>query len=260
MRILVINPNTTQAMTDDIGMMARKYARPDTEIVAISPSYGPRSIEGHFEDYIAAAATVEEVAKNKDDYDAFIIACYGDPGLYACREVTDKPVIGIAEASMHMATFVGHKFTVVSVIPRVKPLLDDLVRHVGLESKCASVRCTNLTVLEIEADPERAVVELIEESRKAVAEDGAEAICLGCAGMGPLDKRIQEAVGVPVLDGTVCAVKMAESLYDYGMFTSKVAAFAWPEKKELVGCSAVLQSVCNGTEHVAQVKAEAVSA
>jgi len=249
MKILVINPNTTQAMTDDIGIMARKYARPDTEIVAISPSYGPRSIEVHFEDYIAAAATVEEVAKNKDDYDAFIIACYGDPGLYACREVTDKPVIGIAEASMHLATFVAHSFSIVSVIPRVKPLLLDLVRDVGLESKCASVRCTNLTVLEIEADPERAVVELIEESKKAVAEDGAEAICLGCAGMGPLDRRIQDAVGVPVLDGTVSAVKMAESLYDYGLKTSKVAAFAWPEKKELVGCSPALQSVCNGSSN-----------
>ena len=248
MRILVINPNTTQAMTDDIGMMARKYARPDTEIVAISPRYGPRSIEGHFEEYIAAAATVEEVARHRDEFDAFVIACYGDPGLFACREITEKPVIGIAEASMHFATFLGHKFSIVTVIPRVKPLLDDLVRFVGLESKCASVRCTNLTVLEIEEDPERAVRELIAESKKAVQEDGAEVICLGCAGMGPLDRQIQEAVGVPVLDGTVCAVKLAEALYDYGLTTSKVAAFAWPERKELVGCSSILQAVCGPPE------------
>jgi allantoin racemase len=245
MRILVINPNTTQAMTDDIAQMARTYARPGTEIVALSPAYGPRSIEGHFEDYIAAAATVEVVAKHRTDFDAFVIACYGDPGLFACREVTDKPVIGIAEASMHMACFVAHSFSVVSVIPRVKPLLQDLVRNIGLDSKCASVRCTNLTVLEIEAEPERAVIELIAESKRAIAEDGAEAICLGCAGMGPLDKRIQEAVGVPVIDGTVAAIKMAESLFDYKLMTSKVAAFAWPERKEMVGCSAILQSVCS---------------
>ncbi len=246
MRILVINPNTTQAMTDDIGRMARKYARPDTEIVALSPPYGPRSIEGHFEDYIAAVATVEEVAKNKDDYDAFIIACYGDPGLYACREITEKPVIGIAEASMRMAPFIAHNFSIVTVMPRVKPLLEDLVRSVGMESRCASIRCTNLTVLEIEEDPERAVKELIVESKRAVAEDGAESILLGCAGMGPLDERIQAAVRVPVLDGTVCAVKIAESLYDYGQLTSKVAAFAWPEPKELVACSAVLQVAASG--------------
>jgi len=246
MRILVINPNTTQAMTDDIGRMARKYAGPETEIVAISPAYGPRSIEGHFEDYIAAVATVEEVAKNADEYDAFVIACYGDPGLYACREVTDKPVIGIAEASMRMAPFIAHNFSIVTVMPRVKPLLEDLVRTVGMESRCASIRCTNLTVLEIEEEPERAVRELIAESRKAVAEDGAESILLGCAGMGPLDERIKAAVRVPVLDGTVCAVKIAESLYDYGQFTSKVAAFAWPEPKELVACSAVLQAAAGG--------------
>jgi allantoin racemase len=247
MKILVINGNTSDAMTEDIGMVARMYARPDTEITAISPSFGPRSIEGHFEEYIAAAAVIEEVAKHRDEYDAFILACYSDPGLYACREITDKPVLGIAESSMHLASMLGHKFTIVSVLPRVKPLLENLVRQVGLESKCASVRCTDLTVLEIEEDPDRAVRELTEEARRAVAEDGAEVICLGCAGMGPLDKRIQEAVGAPVLDGTVSAVKMAEALYDYGLTTSKVAAFAWPEKKEFVNVSPIIQEVANAT-------------
>ena len=245
MQILVINPNTTQAMTDAIGEMARKYAQASTEIVAVSPSYGPRSIEGHFEEYIGATATVEEVAQNRDKYDAFVIACYGDPGLYACREITDKPVIGCAEASMHVASFVGHKFSIVTIISRVKPLLEDLVKHVGLESKCASIRCSALSVLDIEADPTRAETELITQSKLAIEEDGAEAICLGCAGMGPLDKSVQEAVGVPVIDGVVSAVKMAEVIHDYGLSTSKVAAFAWPEKKELVGCSAALQAMCS---------------
>lgn len=246
MRILVINPNTTQAMTEDIGRMARKFARPDTEIVAESPSSGPRSIEGHFEDYIAAAATVEHVAKNRNDYDAFVIACYGDPGLYACREITDKPVIGIAEASVRMSAFIAHNYSIVTVLPRVRPLLADLVRSIGMESRCASIRCCNLTVLEIEEDPKRAVIELINESRKAVEHDHAESILLGCAGMGPLDEEIQAAVHVPVLDGTVCAVKIAEGLYDYRQFTSKLAAFAWPEPKEMVACSVILQEAAKG--------------
>ncbi len=246
MRILVINPNTTQAMTDDIGRQARKYARPDTEIVAVSPPYGPRSIEGHFEDYIAAAATVELVAQERDAYDAFVIACYGDPGLYACREVTEKPVIGIAEASIRMSAFLAHNYSIVTVLPRVRPLLQDLVRSVGMEARCASIRCCNLTVLEIEEDPRRAVVELIRESKKAVEEDHAESILLGCAGMGQLDEEIYDAVHVPVLDGTVCAVKIAEGLYDYKQFTSKKAAFAWPEPKELVACSAILQEAAKG--------------
>lgn len=247
MKILVINGNTSKEMTDDIGMVARKYARADTEVNTICPDYGPRSIEGHFEEYIASVAVVETIAKHKHEYDAFIIACYSDPGLYACREITDKPVLGIAESSMHLASILGHKFSIVTIMPRVKPMLENLVSFVGLESKCASIRCTDLTVLEIEENPERAVEELIVAAKKAIAEDGAEVICLGCAGMGLLDKRIQDAVGVPVLDGTVSAVKLAEVLYDYGLLTSKAAAFAWPEKKELVGCSPILQSVCDGS-------------
>ena len=151
--------------------------------------------------------------------------------------------MGIGEASMHMACFVGHKFSVVTVIPRIKPLLEDLVKQLGLTSKCASIRATNLSVLEIEKDPERAVTEMINEAKLAIENDGAEAICLGCAGMGPLDLRVQEAIGVPVFDGTVSAVKVAEGLVTYGKNTSKVGAYSWPEKKELVGCSKILKSI-----------------
>ena len=241
MRLLVINPNTTPTMTEDIGRTARKYARHGTEVVAINPPYGPRSIEGHFEESVAAAATVEEVIKNRDAYDAFIIACYGDPGLYACREVTDKPVVGIAEASMRLSAFVAHSFSIVSVMPRVKPLLEDLVRLVGMEARCASIRCLELSVLGIDDDPERAVRGMIDQARAAVEEDGAESILLGCAGMGPLEERMRAELDVPVLDGVVCAVKIAEALHDCQLSTSKIAAFAWPEAKEMVGGSEVLQ-------------------
>jgi allantoin racemase len=243
MKILVINPNTTLDMTHSIGEMASKYCNSDTKITAISPEWGPRSIEGHFEEYLSALATVETVAKYKNDYDAFIIACYGDPGVSACREITDKPVIGIGEASMHMACFVGHKFSIVTVIPRIKPLLEDLVNQLGLAAKCASIRATNLSVLEIEQDPERAVNEMINEAKLAIQNDGAEAICLGCAGMGPLDLKVQDAIGIPVFDGTVSALKVAEGLVTYGKKTSKIGAYSWPEKKELVGCSSILKSI-----------------
>jgi len=243
MKILVINPNTTQSMTDSIHEMASKYANLGTEIISISPKWGPRSIEGHFEEYVSALATVETVVENKDKYDGFIVACYGDPGVAACREVTDKPVIGIAEASMRMSCFLGHKFSIVTVLPRIKPLLEDLVNQLGLTSKCASIRATPLSVLEIEHDPNRAIKEMINQSKIAISEDGAEVICLGCAGMGPLDETVQSAIGIPVLDGTVCAVKVLEGLITYKKKTSKSAAYSWPEKKELFMCSDILKSV-----------------
>lgn len=240
MRILVINPNTTQEMTDDIGRVARAAASPGTEIACVSPAGGPRSIEGFTDEVLAAYHTVDTVASTKGDYDAYVIACYGDPALSACREVVDVPVIGIAEASFHMAGLVAFKWSIVSVLPRVKPLLEELVHRNGMELKCASIRCTPLTVLEIEEDIDRAKRMMIEEGKKAVEEDGAEAILLGCAGLGPLDKAMQAQLNVPVFDGTACAVKLAEDLHTYGVTTAKVAAYLSPEKKELVACPANL--------------------
>jgi allantoin racemase len=234
MRFLIINPNTTEQMTDEIGEQARRYARTDVEIDEVSPSWGPRSIEGHYEEYIAAAATIEMVKERAGGYDGVIIACYGDPGLYAAREISPVPVVGIAEASMLMACTIAHKFSIVTILPRVQPMLEDLVRHNRMEDRCVSIRTTVLSVLDIERDPSLAEREITVEAKLAVEEDHAEAILLGCAGMGPLDKNIEPHVGVPVLDGVACAVKMLEGLVDYGITTSRVAAFKEPEPKEFL--------------------------
>jgi allantoin racemase len=233
-RILVVNPNTSEEMTRDIGEAARRYAQAGTDIDVTSPAFGPRSIEGHYEEEVAAVAMLETIRERAADYDGVVIACYGDPGLYAARELSPVPVVGIAEASMLMACNVAHSFSIVTVLPRVKPLLHDVVRRVGLESRCASIRTTPLSVLDCERDPTAAQREIVLAARAAVAEDGAEAICLGCAGMGPLDKAVQAEVGVPVLDGVACGVKMLEGLLDYGLTTSRVAAFRAPEPKEFV--------------------------
>ena len=234
MRILVINPNTSEEMTRDIGEAARRYARPGTEIETVCPEWGPRSIEGHYEDYVAAVASLEVVRERAADFDGVVIACFGDPGLAAAREISPVPVVGIAEAAMLTACTVAHRFSIVTVLPRVKPFLEDLVRYHGLESRCASIRTTPLSVLDCERDPSAAGREIVKASRLAIAEDGAEAICLGCAGMGPLDKLVQGELGVPVLDGTACAVKLLEGIVDYGLFTSRVAAYKEPEPKEFV--------------------------
>ena len=240
MRILVINPNTTQAMTDEIGHAARAVAAPTTEIDCTSPDGGPRSIEGFADETIAAYHTLETVARTQGQYDGYVIACFGDPGLYACREVSDVPVVGIAEAAMHTACLVAHRWSIVTVIPRVAPFIADAVQHAGLTEKCASLRCTPLAGLEIEQDIERTKRVIVDYARLAIEEDGAEAILLGCAGLGPIDKAMQEALGVPVLDGVACAVKLIEGLHAYGITTSKTKAFLAPEPKELVNCPGTL--------------------
>jgi allantoin racemase len=241
--LLVINPNTTQAMTDDIARSARAVAGPDTQITAISPKAGPRSIEGFTDEVLAAYHTVEAVAEARGKYDGIVIACYGDPAVAACREVADVPVVGIAEASFHMASLVAHRWSVVTVLPRALPLINETLHRAGLQHRCASVRSAPLTVLEIEADLDHAKRLITTEARKAIQEDYAEAILLGCAGMGPLDKVMQEELGVPVFDGTACAVKMLEGLLAYGVTTAKVNAYLRPEAKEVVGIPASLEPV-----------------
>jgi allantoin racemase len=242
-RILVINPNTTQAMTDAIGEAARTAAAPGTTIEATSPPGGPRSIEGFADETLAAYHVLDTVASTAGQYDGYVIACFGDPGLYAARELADVPVVGIAEAAMHLGSLVAHRWSVVTVIPRVEPMIEEAVARTSLLEKCASIRCLPLSVLEIEEDIERTKRLLLEEARAAITDDGAEAILLGCAGLGPIDKTMQEALGVPVLDGTGCAVKLVESLLGYGITTSKAKAFMAPEPKEVVGCSVAVTSV-----------------
>ena len=230
-------------MTDEIGKVAQAAAASGTEIECVSPEAGPRSIEGFTDEVLASYHTVDLVARTNGRYDGYVIACYGDPALAACRELTSVPVVGIAEASFHMASLVAHKWSIVTVLPRVKPLLEELVARNGMEHKCASIRCTPLTVLEIEEDIERTKRMMLDEARSAIADDGAEAVLLGCAGLGPIDKTMQEALGVPVFDGTACAVKLLEGLNQYGITTAKVAAYLAPEPKELVACPVSLADV-----------------
>ncbi|MGJ0203610.1 aspartate/glutamate racemase family protein [Leucobacter sp. gxy201] len=236
MRFLVINPNTSAGMTAAIAEECRKVAAPGTIIDAISPEYGPRSIETHTEDAIAAAATIDAVLKHREDgYDAIIVACFIDPALMAIREIVDVPVIGIAEAAAHLAALVAPRFSVVTVMRRLEHQIAATIDRSGLADRCASVRSIDLSVLGLEEDIDATLAAMEQESRRAIEEDGAEAILLGCAGLGPLDKELQARLGVPVLDGCGCAVKLAEACIGYGVSTSKVLSYSSPPAKEYVG-------------------------
>ncbi len=235
MKVLVLKPNTSSEMTASIDRVARQYARPGTEITSWNPDRGPLSIEGAFDRQIAVESSLEKVLKAKERFDSYIIACFGDPGLQAFREALDVNILGIAESAMLTACMLGHKFSVLSVLARSRPSAESLVRHYGLQDRCASVRATGLSVLEVHSNQKKLITRLTQEGKKAVEEDGAEVLLLGCAGMAGVDKIIQSALNVPVLDGVVCAVKLAESLYDYGLKTSKVGFFKTPEKKNYLG-------------------------
>ena len=245
MRILLINPNTSVSFTDKIRTIAGQAAAPGTEVVAVNPASGPRSIECIYDELLSAAGTLETAISHLHDFDAFVIACYSDhPTVYALREITDKPVLGIAEASMLTACMLGRKFSVVTTNREWEPLLEDAVSHYGLAERCASVRSTGMAVLALEnAAPEETDAQIIQAARQAVEEDGAEVICLGCAGMAGLDQKVAAAVGVPVVDGTVSALKLLEGLVATGMRTSKRLAYAQPKYKQLENLPEVLGQV-----------------
>ncbi len=243
MRLLMLNPNTTASFTSRILEIARQSAAPGTEIVALNPTSGPRSIESVYDELLSAQGTLELALANLDSCDALCIACYSDhPAVYALREITTRPVLGIAEASMVMACLVGWKFSVVTTNDAWVPLLTDAAKRYGLAERCASVRATGMPVLALEAgDAEQNFNAIVRQAQLALSEDGAEVICLGCAGMSGLDKRLEQAIGVPVLDGVACAVKLLEGLVGCGLTTSKKRTYAQPRSKELVNLPAVFQ-------------------
>jgi len=235
MRILFINPNTSESFTEKIQIVASQYALPTTQVTAKNPASGPRSIESIYDELLSSAGTLQLALAHLENFDAFVIACYSDhPTIYALREITEKPVLGIAEASMLMACMLGYKFSVVTTNDEWGPLLWDAVKHYGLAERCASVKTTGIPVLALESS-EQDTQSLIEQAAlKAIQEDGAEVICLGCAGMTGLDKYLEKSLGVPVVDGVVAALKLLEGLVGYGLHTSKRRAYAQPGRKELL--------------------------
>ena len=235
MRILVANVNTTSSMTDAIAASARSVASLGTEIVGVTPRFGPDSCEGNFESYLAALAVMDAVTAYPEPFDAVVQAGYGEHGREGLQELLDVPVVDITEAAASTALYLGRQYSVVTTLDRAVPLIEDRLRLAGLDTRCASVRASGLGVLELEADPERAVTTIVAEARRAVEVDRAEVICLGCGGMAELEERVATATGVPVVDGVRAAVTVAESLVRLGLSTSKVRTYAPPRPKTVLG-------------------------
>jgi allantoin racemase len=231
MRILVLNVNTTEAMTETIGQTARSVASPGTEIVALTPSFGAASVEGNYESYLAAIAVMETVRAYPEPYDAVIQAGYGEHGREGLQELVEVPVVDITEAAASTAQFLGHRYSVVTTLDRTVPLIEDRLLLAGLSARCASVRASGLAVLDLEADPVAAAAAIAAQAERAVVEDRAEVICLGCGGMAGLTEQVQSRTGVPVVDGVAAAVTIAESLVRLGLRTSKVRTYAPPRAK-----------------------------
>jgi allantoin racemase len=235
MRIRVINPNTTAEMTARIELCARAVAGPGTRIDAVTPAMGPASIESHYDEALSVPGLLAEVAAGeRAGVDGYVVACFGDPGIDAARELARGPVVGIAEAAMRAATFLGRGFSVVTTLDRTKGRAWDLAHRYGVAGACRGVHACDIPVLELDRDP--AVAErVIDLARAALDRDGSDVIVLGCAGMADLCQIVSKSLGVPVVDGVSAATVFAEALITLGLLTSARGDYAPPPPKRYTG-------------------------
>lgn len=233
-RLTIINPNTSTAMTEKIGHAARSVAAPDTEISAVCPDPldGPAAIESHSDEIRAAAAVqaliLGDIAQGGSD--GYIIACFGDPGLDAARELVDVPVIGVAEAAMHVAMLAGRSFGIVTTLSRTLGRARDIAHRYGADGALVAAYGSGLGVLELEDTRPESYDRILGWCRTVVEEDEADVVVLGCAGMADLCHRLSASLGVPVVDGVAAAVGLASGMARMGVGTSKRDEYALPAR------------------------------
>ena len=240
MRIRVVTPIITESFGPLIVEEFTAAARPGVEITNVFIAAGPASIESEYDEALAVPGLLAKVRQAEEEgAEAVIIDCMGDPGLRAAREAVSIPVVGPCEASMHLAAMLGHKFSVLSVLERLTTYFEDRAELYGVKDRLASVRSVEFPVLEMEKGRERLPALLIEQGTKAIEEDGAHILILGCTGMMGLAQEVEKGLKdrgyeVPVIDPVKAAVKTAEALVDMGLSHSK-RTYPYPPEKEIIG-------------------------
>lgn len=240
MRTRIITPNTPRDYGIEAIQDILKVARPDNQVDHVFIDHGPASLEDDFEDALAVPAVCARALEaQQDGIQAVVINCMGDPGLFPARHLVSIPVVGAYEASAHVAATLGRTFTVVTVTEAGCASFRDKAMLYGLGTKLASVRSVDIPVLELEQDLERLVRRLVEESTRAVKQDGADCIIFGCTGMAGVAGAVQAGLAeagceVPVVDPAPVALKVAELMVDLQLMHSR-KAFPFPTRKPIQG-------------------------
>jgi allantoin racemase len=238
MEIHIINPTITTSWHEDTRRTYAQVARPGTVIRVVTLKWGTASIESYRDEALVVPDILTNVVRAEQaGADAVIIDCMGDPGLYAARELVAIPVVGPAQASMHLAAMLGHQFSVLSVTEQDVPAVAEQAARYGLATKLASARSFGIPVLSLRDDVDQTIGKLVDVAERAVRQDGAHVIIPGCTGLAGLAPRIQAGLAdrgceVPVLDPPSVALKLAESLADLGLSHSR-RTYPSPPAKEI---------------------------
>ena len=220
MKLLIINPNSDIEMTAVIRQAAEAYADGAFQVDCVATPGAPGFIDSYQDEVETAPGMTALIREHEQQYDGFLVACMDDPNLDAIKEVTGKPVAGIAEAAMKMASMIGHCFSIVSTSRASVANHRVLARKYHLEELLASVRYPGDDAADL-PEEER----FFEAARSAVDEDMAEVIVLGCAGLADMAKRLEARLKVPVLDGVVCGLIILSGMVRAGISTSKIGRY-----------------------------------
>ncbi|WP_233251419.1 aspartate/glutamate racemase family protein [Serinibacter arcticus] len=234
--IAVVNCNTSSEMTREIAAGARAVAAPGTEILGLQPVWGPTSAEGFYDSFITAAAVLDLLTTlpAEVEIDAVVMAGFGEHGREGARELLECPVVDITEAAAMHAMLLGHRYGVVTTLPRVRGQIEDSLLVAGLAQRCVGVEAADLGVLEVGRDHARTVAAFVAAGERAIGA-GADVLVLGCAGFTAVRAELAAALAVPVVDAVSAGVTTAEALLACGSRTSKVGAYARPLTKARTG-------------------------
>lgn len=222
-KILVINPNSSEKMTYDITNTIDNLRISDFEITFMNNEEAPEVLES-FTDYtIASFHTIKKI-ENVKDYDGILLACFGDPGLFALKEISNVPVIGIGEAAFALAQLLGYKFSIISASSKAKPMMEQMVLSYGLDKRMASVETLNLPIGDFLNDKELLLEKVLEKCRNAIV-CGADVIIFGCAGMTMLGDEVEKELGVTVIDPIKAGIILLEAIVKADFKVSKTGLY-----------------------------------
>jgi len=240
MRILVLNPNTSEGITARLVAAAEKAVAPGTQIVPLTAPRGFPYIATRAEAQVGGAVALEMLAQHHQGFDAAIIAAFGDPGLFAARELFDLPVVGMAEASMLTACMLGRRFAIVTFARALGPWYEECVESHGLKGRLAGIRMLDsafASVSDVQEEKEELLVEL---ANRAVTDDEADVVILAGAPLAGLAERVKDRIPVPVVDQMAAALKQAEALATLKVRKATAGTFRRPAAKTTIGLSAEL--------------------
>lgn len=248
MKILLLNPNTTAEVTGLLYAAGHRAASPGTELVAMTARRGVPYIATRAEAQIGGAIALEMLAEAGQNFDAAIIAAFGDPGLFGARELFAFPIVGLAEAAMLTACMVGRKFAVVTFSRTLAPWYEECVAMHGLEKRCAGIRALDeafQSISEVQSEKEEMLVRL---AHAAVEQDGADVVILSGAPLSGLADKVKDRIPVPVIDPISAAVRQAETLAVLKPRKAVAGTFRRPGPKPTTGLAEPLAAVIEHRE------------